>query len=484
MSEHYNDYLIHYGVKGMKWGVVHEREYEGSGRRRAKNQNGSGLTEKQKRKILAGVGIGVAGVGLALGGRKLMRMKNLKTAKKVLNTKPGVKAKTELKNKVRPLKTKMKNNATGKIEAKGSSLKTKMKNNTTSKMEVKGSSLKAETKVNVSAEEKKILDNYSITKKDPPNLEDMNVLSSEVKKINAGNTGFSSDVNCSRCSFAFELRARGYDVKAPNVAADKNMDELFSLYKNPKVKAADDFYPEPYNYKDIIERLEKNAEDQISTSADIYHVTSSLAREQPELLSNIYFLDDGFEPLENILKNNTEKFSKDLVNRFYELRERAEALSLEQKQILAPTEQAVDHIQINRKFVEYVKSPDVFPPGARGHLVVSQDGLISPSGHSLVMYNKPNEGILVIDTQQDYIVKVEDFFGLNSEGIFTVTPGKTGETGSAKFDFAGFHRTDNLEFDDLEEILEDMLCIPSKEKLNTEDNFDELMRKLKEELMF
>lgn len=53
-------YLAHYGVKGMKWGVRHERKTTGTGRKKAKKRLGgmnrqpkkSKNTEKKKRKRL------------------------------------------------------------------------------------------------------------------------------------------------------------------------------------------------------------------------------------------------------------------------------------------------------------------------------------------------------------------------------------------------------------------------------------------------
>lgn len=64
----YEPYLMHYGVKGMKWGVRHD--YETVGRENKGQQERKHLTAKQKRYIK--IGLAVAGTTLAAyGGYKL-----------------------------------------------------------------------------------------------------------------------------------------------------------------------------------------------------------------------------------------------------------------------------------------------------------------------------------------------------------------------------------------------------------------------------
>ena len=76
-----DEYLEHFGIKGMKWGHRKERISYGSG----KGKNGrKGLTDEQKKKLKKGIAIGAgvaAGVGLATyGGYKLNKkiVNNLK----------------------------------------------------------------------------------------------------------------------------------------------------------------------------------------------------------------------------------------------------------------------------------------------------------------------------------------------------------------------------------------------------------------------
>ena len=71
----YSNYLEHYGVKGMHWGIRHDKPRTG----RKNNQRGEketnkkkGLTDKQK-KILAGLGIGAA-----IGYVSYRRIKDMK----------------------------------------------------------------------------------------------------------------------------------------------------------------------------------------------------------------------------------------------------------------------------------------------------------------------------------------------------------------------------------------------------------------------
>ena len=67
-NRHYKPYLMHYGVKGMKWGVRHD--YEPVGGSNKGKQERRHLTAKQKRYIK--IGLAVAGTTLAAyGGYKL-----------------------------------------------------------------------------------------------------------------------------------------------------------------------------------------------------------------------------------------------------------------------------------------------------------------------------------------------------------------------------------------------------------------------------
>ncbi len=104
-----DEYLEHFGVKGMKWGHRKERTSYGVGRRK----NGrKGLTDEQKKKLKrVAIGVGVAaGIGAAAyGGYKLNKkiVKNL-TAKDMRNAISN----RELKNEAatRALRSKMKYN--------------------------------------------------------------------------------------------------------------------------------------------------------------------------------------------------------------------------------------------------------------------------------------------------------------------------------------------------------------------------------------
>ena len=73
MHQVYSDELYHYGVKGMKWGVRHDKEYQGKGKRKEKGKEKEKrrrLTAKQKKMLKTGAVI--AGSVIALyGGYKL-----------------------------------------------------------------------------------------------------------------------------------------------------------------------------------------------------------------------------------------------------------------------------------------------------------------------------------------------------------------------------------------------------------------------------
>lgn len=64
----YNDYLVHYGVKGMKWGVRHDTPRVGVKRKTSSKK--SKLTPKQKKILMYGA-IGVGAVLAAYGGYKI-----------------------------------------------------------------------------------------------------------------------------------------------------------------------------------------------------------------------------------------------------------------------------------------------------------------------------------------------------------------------------------------------------------------------------
>lgn len=71
----YRHYLVHHGVKGMKWGVCHERQSTGNRGAKSKvsgasSKKGLQLTDKQKRLVKMGVAVAVAGIA-AYGGYKL-----------------------------------------------------------------------------------------------------------------------------------------------------------------------------------------------------------------------------------------------------------------------------------------------------------------------------------------------------------------------------------------------------------------------------
>lgn len=64
----YNNYLAHYGVKGMKWGVRHDTPRVGVKRKTSSKK--SKLTPKQKKILMYGA-IGVGAVLAAYGGYKI-----------------------------------------------------------------------------------------------------------------------------------------------------------------------------------------------------------------------------------------------------------------------------------------------------------------------------------------------------------------------------------------------------------------------------
>lgn len=68
-----NDYILHFGVKGMKWGVRKDRDKTSSRKRSESKESSSekkGLTDRQK-KVLKGAAIGATALLAAYGGYKL-----------------------------------------------------------------------------------------------------------------------------------------------------------------------------------------------------------------------------------------------------------------------------------------------------------------------------------------------------------------------------------------------------------------------------
>ena len=64
----YPDYLMHYGVPGMKWGVRKQRVTSGKTKRRSSKGSMSEEDKKARRRRNAKIAAGVAGVALAAYG--------------------------------------------------------------------------------------------------------------------------------------------------------------------------------------------------------------------------------------------------------------------------------------------------------------------------------------------------------------------------------------------------------------------------------
>lgn len=112
----YNDYLVHYGVKGMKWGVRHDKSSSGSGKsgrssykvKRSGNKKklSKALTKEEKRKRALIIGASV--VGAVLIGYGAYKLNSTMVAKHNLQKASTLRGMAEVKYKdISRLHTKM-----------------------------------------------------------------------------------------------------------------------------------------------------------------------------------------------------------------------------------------------------------------------------------------------------------------------------------------------------------------------------------------
>lgn len=170
------DYLMHYGVKGMKWGIRKERKLVERKDKAKEEKSGFRLSDKQKRYIK--IGLGVAGaIAVAYGLYKL-------------------------------------SDISGGNSAKSEKLSESLKKELT---------------------EREFDSRVGFFKKSKTASNDISFDLSEINKGNRFKKGGTS--NCTFCTTAYELRRRGYDVHANLTSTGRSRTHASKFFKNAVVES-------------------------------------------------------------------------------------------------------------------------------------------------------------------------------------------------------------------------------------------------------
>lgn len=210
MTITYDDYLMHYGVKGMKWGV---RKAEKKAAREVKRQEKSGKIRKKAAAVDANISdINKQMKALPPGMRSVVKRSMLKSDKKALtktrdqlNEDADRAAKGKLTSKQRTL-------VAGAVVvgaiAGGVTLSRMSQSGELNALRLRGEKI-VKRKDSVFNKNEKFSQKF-----DNPN----DLLRTVGKDVNPNYDRLGGKMNCRRSTFAYELRRRGYDVEATTSA--------------------------------------------------------------------------------------------------------------------------------------------------------------------------------------------------------------------------------------------------------------------------
>lgn len=202
----YEDYLAHYGIKGMKWGV---RKAEKKAKREVKRQAKSKKIKKKAADADARINdINNQMQALPPGIRSSLKRASLKSDKKELT----VYRDQLLKDADRAAKGKLTSNQRKLVAgavvagalAGGVALSSMHDSGSLNAMMLKGEKIikRKDSVFNKNDEFSKKFDNAD------------DLLKTVGKDVNPNYASLGGQMNCRRCTFAYELRRRGYDVQA------------------------------------------------------------------------------------------------------------------------------------------------------------------------------------------------------------------------------------------------------------------------------
>lgn len=217
MTITYDDYLMHYGVKGMKWGV---RKAEKKAAREVKRQAKSDKIRKKASAVDANISdINKQMKALPPGLRSVFKRSSLNSDKQALT-----KQRDQLnKDADRAAKGKLTSNQR-KLVAGAVVVGAIAGGVTLSKMSQSGelNALRLRGKQIVNRQDSIFNKNEKFSQKfDNPN----DLLRTVGKDVNPNYDKLGGKMNCRRCTFAYELRRRGYDVQATTSAVGVGQSE-------------------------------------------------------------------------------------------------------------------------------------------------------------------------------------------------------------------------------------------------------------------
>jgi hypothetical protein len=210
--ESVDEYLKHYGKKGMKWGVVKKEDTSGTSdadKREQKAQKYITKANEYQKKIddLNAIPVKSKWQQNAINDQKAIYTEKKKTAL----------ADAELK-RLGKLSTKQKQVAIG-VGVAAAALAVYATYNAAQSGEINRMATRGKAFLQSKKPEWKL--NPALSRKD---MSEGEIMSNIVSKINPDFGGMGTSMNCRRCTFAYEMRRRGYDVAATKTTNARGQD--------------------------------------------------------------------------------------------------------------------------------------------------------------------------------------------------------------------------------------------------------------------